>query len=50
MRRVSEKKLEELNAAQLKNLLRRGAMARTHMHLLSLQNFARLVERRAAGA
>jgi hypothetical protein len=48
MHRVSEKKLEELNAAQLKNLLRRGAMARIYMHLLSLQNFARLVERRAA--
>ena len=50
MHRVSEKKLEELNAAQLKNLLRRGAMARIYMHLLSLQNFARLVERRAARA
>jgi hypothetical protein len=48
MHRVSEKKLEELNAAQLKNLLRRGAMARIYMHLLSLQNFARLVDRRAA--
>jgi hypothetical protein len=48
MHRVSEKKVEELNAAQLKNLLRRGAMARIYMHLLSLQNFARLVERRAA--
>jgi hypothetical protein len=50
MHRVSEKKLEELNAAQLKNLLRRGAMGRIYMHLLSLQNFARLVERRAARA
>jgi hypothetical protein len=50
MHRVSEKKLEELNAAQLKNLLRRGAMARIYMHLLSLQNFARLVERRVARA
>ena len=50
MHRVSEKKLEELNAAQLKNLLRRGAMARIYLHLLSLQNFARLVERRAARA
>ena len=48
MHRVAEKKLEELNAAQLKNLLRQGAMARIYMHLLSLQNFARLVERKAA--
>jgi hypothetical protein len=48
MHRVSEKKLEELNAAQLKNLLRKGLMARIYMHLLSLQNFARLVERKAA--
>jgi hypothetical protein len=48
MHRVSEKKLEELNAAQLKNLLRRGIMARLYLHLLSLQNFARLLERKAA--
>jgi hypothetical protein len=48
MHRVSEKKLEELNAAQLKNLLRKGVMARIYAHLLSLQNFARLLERKAA--
>jgi hypothetical protein len=47
MHRVAEKKLEDLNAAQLKNLLRKGALARIYMHLLSLQNFARLVERKA---
>lgn len=48
MHRVAEKKLEDLNAAQLKNLMRKGAMARIYLHLLSLQNFAGLAERRAA--
>jgi hypothetical protein len=48
MHRVAEKKLEELNAAQLKNLLRKGLMARIYTHLLSLHNFARLLERKVA--
>jgi hypothetical protein len=48
MHRVSEKNLENLNAAQLKNLVRKGLMARVYMHLLSLENFARLLERKAA--
>jgi hypothetical protein len=48
MLRVSEKNLENLNAAQLKNLLRKGMMARIYMHLLSLENFARLLQRKAA--
>ena len=48
MQRVAEKKLEELNAAQLKNLMRKGILARVYMHLLSLENFARLLERKAA--
>lgn len=47
MHRVAEKKLEALNAAQLKNLVRKGALARIYMHLLSLSNFARLLERKA---
>ncbi len=50
MHRVSEKALENLNAAQLKNLLRKGVMARLYVHLLSLENFARLLERKGAGA
>jgi len=50
MHRVSEKNLENLNAAQLKNLLRKGYLARVYLHLLSLENFARLLERRAATA
>jgi hypothetical protein len=48
MHRVSEKNLENLNAAQLKNLMRKGYMARIYLHLLSLENFARLLERRSA--
>jgi hypothetical protein len=48
MHRVNEKSLENLNAAQLKNLVRKGLMARVYLHLLSLENFARLLERKAA--
>jgi hypothetical protein len=47
MHRVVEKKLEDLNAAQLKNLMRKGLLARVYMHLLSLENFARLLERKS---
>jgi len=47
MHRVNEKNLENLNAAQLKNLMRKGLMARVYLHLLSLENFARLLERKA---
>jgi hypothetical protein len=48
MQRVDEKRLENLNAAQLKNLIRKGFLARIYLHLLSLENFARLLERKAA--
>jgi hypothetical protein len=48
MYRVAERKLEELNAAQLKNLMRKGYLARIYVHLLSLENFARLLERKSA--
>ena len=44
---VAEKKLEDLNAAQLKNLMRKGLLSRIYMHLLSLENFARLLERKS---
>ena len=50
MHRVAEKNLENLNAAQLKNLVRKGYLARIYMHLLSLQNFGRLVERKGRAA
>jgi hypothetical protein len=46
MHRVAEKNLENLNAAQLKNLIRKGYLARIYVHLLSLENFARLLERK----
>ena len=48
MHRVAEKNLEHLNAAQLKNLMRKGILARLYIHLLSLQNFGRLLDRKAA--
>jgi hypothetical protein len=48
MFRVAEKKIEDLNSAQLKNLVRKGILPRVYLHLLSLQNFGRLLERKAA--
>lgn len=48
MHRVAEKNLENLNAAQLKNLVRHGIMARIYVHLLSLEHFAQLLDRKAA--
>jgi hypothetical protein len=50
MARVDEKKLEFLNAAQTKNLIKKGIMGRLYAHLLSLDNFQRLLARRGAGA
>ena len=46
MHRVAEKNLENLNAAQLKNLMRKGYLARIYLHLVSLENFGRLLDRR----
>jgi len=48
MFRVEEKKLEVLNASQHKNLLKKGIMGKIYTHLLSLDNFARLLDRKAA--
>ena len=48
LHRVSEKNLENLNAAQLKNLVRKGILARIYLHLLSLENFSRLLGRKSA--
>ena len=50
MHRVAEQNLENLNAAQLKNLVRKGYLARIYMHLLSLQNFGRLLDRKGRAA
>jgi len=48
MFRVAEAKIEHLNASQLKNLVKKGILSRVYAHLLSLDNFARLLDRKAA--
>jgi hypothetical protein len=48
MHRIAEKNIENLNAAQLKNLVRRGILARIYVHLLSLEHFAKLLDRKAS--
>ena len=50
MHRVAEGKIEHLNAAQLKNLVKKGILSRVYAHLLSLDNFARLLDRKATRA
>ena len=50
MHRASDQKLETLNAAQLKNLLKKGILSRLYVHQLSLDNFARLLDRRGPRA
>ena len=50
MQRVAEGKIEHLNASQLKNLVRKGVLSRVYAHLLSLDNFAKLLDRKAARA
>ena len=47
MYRVAEARLAELDAAALKDLLRKGVLGRIYTHLLSLDNFQRLLGRRA---
>lgn len=47
MHRVNEKKLEFLNAGQHKNLIKKGVMGRIYAHLISLDNFGRLLDRKA---
>jgi len=48
MYRVAEAKLAELDGAVLKELARTGILACIYAHLLSLENFQRLLGRRAA--
>ena len=50
MFRVDEKRIEHLNASQIKNLVRKGVLARIYTHLLSLDNFTQLLDRKAAVA
>jgi len=47
MHRVAESRIEHLNASQLKNLVKKGILSRVYAHLLSLDNFARLLDRKA---
>lgn len=46
MYRVAEAKLAELDAAALKDLVQKGVLGRVYAHLLSLENFQRLLGRR----
>jgi hypothetical protein len=48
MHRVNEARIEHLNASQLKNLVKKGILSRIYAHLLSLDNFGRLLDRKAA--
>jgi hypothetical protein len=48
MFRVKEEKLEHLNAAQHKNLFKKGIVGRIYAHLLSLENFGKILARRPA--
>ncbi len=50
MYRVDEKKMEFLNASQHKNLIKKGVMGRIYAHLISLDNFARLLNRKVGSA
>jgi hypothetical protein len=50
MYRVDEKKLEFLNASQYKNLIKKGVMGRIYAHLISLDNFARLLDRKVGSS
>jgi hypothetical protein len=50
MFRVDEKKLEFLNASQHKNLIKKGVMGRIYAHLISIDNFARLFDRKVRKA
>ena len=50
MFRVDEKKIEFLNASQHKNLIKKGIMGRLYAHLISLENFGRLMNRKGPSA
>ena len=47
MYRISEEKLQALPAGTLQELARNGMLSRVYTHLLSLDNFQRLLDRRA---
>lgn len=45
MYRVNEKKLEFLKAEECRTLIKKGVMGKIYTHLLSLENFGRLLDR-----
>ena len=45
-----ENKVGELNASQLKNRVKKGIMGRIYAHLLSMENFNGLLERKFKAA
>jgi hypothetical protein len=49
LHRVIEPKLSELSAEQTKDLVQKGILSRVYSHLISLNNFGRLLDRRVAG-
>ena len=48
MYRVSEEKVAQLDSAVMKELALKGVLGRIYAHLMSLDNFRRLLDRRAA--
>ena len=48
MHRIAEQKLGELPADKVKELTQTGILARIYAHLISLNNFGRLLDRRTA--
>ncbi len=48
MFRIAEARLAELDPAVLKEMVQKGVLGRVYVHLLSLDNFQRLLGRRAA--
>ncbi len=48
MFRISEEKLAQLDGAVLKEFAAKGVLGRVYAHLMSLDNFRRLLDRRAA--
>jgi hypothetical protein len=49
LHRVDEEKLQQLNARDLRALLRKGELRAIYAHLLSLENFARLLDFSSGG-
>lgn len=47
MFRVDEKKIEHLNSSQLRNLVKKGILGRIYAHLISLENFGALLDRKS---